>query len=304
MRRFLVPFVLLLTLSPVLFAQENNEEGSTRADSAPQGLEVQDGKATIGGIEFEIGPCVGRFGNYAEVEVPEGLLFTGRAGTVEFLTQNQNITGDSEVGMVAEQEWFVIFSYDESGHVKDDEKDELDADDLLATLKENNEYGNEVRKQRGWAPMELVGWHKPPFYDPKTNNLTWATIVRSEQSESINWSTKLLGRTSTMNVDLVVSPQMIDAAMPKFEELMAGYAYTDGHKYAEFRPGDKVAQYGLTALVAGGAGVVAFKTGLLATIWKFMGKIWYLVLAGLAAAFSAIKRLFGGKKEVSESTGS
>ena len=37
-----------------------------------------------------------------------------------------------------------------------------------------------------------------------------------------------------------------------------------GERYAEYRPGDKIAKYGLAALVTGGAAVVAVKTGLFA----------------------------------------
>jgi uncharacterized membrane-anchored protein len=259
------------------------------------------GKLELWGIEFEVGPCTGSLGQWADVKVPEGLLFTGRKGTVDYLTRGQNPTGESEIGMVlaTESDWFVIFSYEESGHV------ELDADALLKTLQEANEYGNEIRKERGWSRLDLVGWHKPPFYDEKTNNLTWATIVRSEHGQAINWSTKLLGRTGTMNVDLVVGLEDIEAAMPAFDDLLAGYAYRDGHKYAQFKPGDKVAEYGLTALVAGGAGVVAFKTGLFAVLGKWAGKLWFVIVAAVAAVFAWVKRTFGfGNKESSENPGS
>ncbi|MDZ4774378.1 MAG: DUF2167 domain-containing protein [Planctomycetota bacterium] len=311
MRYTLAPLAFLALSSP-LFSASNSVQGEAetptqQAESDPLGYEVKDGKTTIAGIEFEVGPCVGHLGTYAEINVPAGLLFSGRKGTVDFLTLNQNPTGDSEFGMVLEPEvgWFVIFSYDESGYVKDDDKDELDPDDLLDVLKQGTEYGNEVRKQRGWAALEIVGWHKAPFYDPKTNDLTWATILRSEGHDTINWSTKLLGRTGTMNVDLVVGPESIDAAMPKFENLMGGYAYADGNRYAQFKPGDKIAEYGLAALVAGGAGAVAFKTGLFGKLWGFIGKLWYLILAGLAVVFSGIKKMLGiGKKDAGETGGS
>jgi uncharacterized membrane-anchored protein len=311
MRRLLALFALsvLVATSPSSANawQESTSAATEQAQSDPRGFEVKDGKTTLAGIEFQVGPCTGHLGTYAEVQVPEGLLFAPRKGTVEYLALTQNPSGDSEFGMVLDPEvgWFVIFSYDESGHVKDDDKDDLDADDLLDTLKQGNEYGNEERKKRGWDTLELVGWHKPPFYDPKTNNLTWATIVRSEKSESINWSTKLLGRTGTMNVDLVVGPTEIDAAMPKFETLMSGYTYTDGNKYAEFKPGDKVAEYGLTALVAGGAGVVALKTGLFAKFWGVIVKFAKFIIIGIAALFAALKKFLGfGKKESNEGTSS
>jgi DNA-directed RNA polymerase beta' subunit len=45
----------------------------------------------------------------------------------------------------------------------------------------------------------------------------------------------------------------------------------------------------LTALVAGGAGAIAAKTGLLAKAWK-------LILVGIAAVGAWLKKLFGGDK--------
>ena len=41
-----------------------------------------------------------------------------------------------------------------------------------------------------------------------------------------------------------------------------------GSRYAEFGQGDKIAAYGLTALVAGGAGAALAKSGLLSKMWK------------------------------------
>ena len=53
--------------------------------------------------------------------------------------------------------------------------------------------------------------------------------------------------------------------------------------YSDFRAGDKVAEYGLATLVAGGATAVAAKTGLLAKLWK-------LIAAGIAALIAFLKR--------------
>src|SRR4030095_12825273 len=103
------------------------------------------------------------------IQVPEGLAFANRANTRKLLELTQNIPGGGEVGaVVSEDGWFVIFTYEESGHVKDEDKNDLDADDLLDTLKEQNEAGNDVRKSRGWAPPDLQGGHKPPLYGPST----------------------------------------------------------------------------------------------------------------------------------------
>ena len=107
----------------------------------------------------------------------------------------------------------MIFEYDESGYVKDTEKATLDGDKILATLREGQESGNEERRRRGWEELTIGGWIRPPYYDEETNNLTWAIRGRSGDEkndgsdDAINFSTRILGREGTMNVDLVVSPR-------------------------------------------------------------------------------------------------
>jgi len=255
--------------------------------------EIRDGKFTYEGIEFHVGPCNVALGDQAELTVPEGMIFANGDGARRLLEDGQNLTSGREVGMVTTMDfhWQVFFEFDATGYVKDDEKDSLDADALLEHYHDGVAASNEERERRGWEKLELVGWHKAPFYDTKTNNLTWSLLLKGGEHRTVNWSTRLLGRGGTMNVDLVLSPDRVDAVLPQFESLLAGFRYVSGKTYAEFRAGDKIAEVGLMALVAGGAGAVAFKTGLLAKFWKF-------IVGGIIAVAALFKRIFGfGKKD-------
>jgi len=250
------------------------------------------------GLHWQKGPCVGDLGPQAQIQVPEGCLFSDGAGARALLESWKNPTNGDELGVVwslslaDERQWYVFFTFRGDGYVKDDDK-QIDADALLASMKESNEAGNEERKKRGWPSITLLGWQKPPFYDPKTNNLTWATLLQGQESQSVNWSTRMLGRAGVMEVDLVLGPEELEASLPGFEALMSGYEFKSGHKYAEFKAGDKIAEYGLAALVAGGAGALALKTGLFAKLWK-------LLIIPLGAAAAWLKRLITGKKKPNE----
>ncbi|MCL5287825.1 MAG: DUF2167 domain-containing protein, partial [Acidobacteria bacterium] len=193
--------------------------------------------------------------------------------------------------------------------VKDDEKDKLDSDAILKSLQEGTEESNKIRKQRGWQLFHVAGWSKPPFYNPTTNNLTWSirgvadAMGNEPAGESINYSLRILGRRGTMNVDLVLSPHQVDAVVPEFENLMTGFSYVSGQKYAEFRAGDKVAAYGLTALVVGGAAAAAAKSGLLAKFWKVI-VLAFVALAGfIKKIFLYFRRMISGQA-AAEDTGS
>ena len=246
-------------------------------------------------IEWTEGPTVGRLGDVAQIQVPAGYQFSGASGAQRFLELTENVPSGRELGILIPdveddtQFWFVIFEFDESGYVKDEDRDELDADELLATLQRGNDAANEIRRERGWTTLRIVGWDKPPFYDERTNNLTWAirgaVDEGADAGESVNYSTRILGRYGTMNVDLVLDPTLLDAVVPEFEALMADFEYLPGSRYAEWVEGDPVAAYGLAALVAGGAGALALKSGLLQKFGK-------AIIVGVVAIVTAIGKFF------------
>nr|MEE4269286.1 DUF2167 domain-containing protein [Candidatus Krumholzibacteria bacterium] len=247
-----------------------------------------------GGLDWIYGPTTAPLGQVAEIDVPDGYQFVAGQGTRDLLEYFENPTNGHELGLIMPMPgddgvmpWFVVFEYDASGYVKDDEKDNLDADAILAGIREGNAHANKVRRERGWETIEVVGWQTAPYYDPETNNLKWAIIGSSSGGQSVNFSTRLLGRGGTMSADLVAGPDQFYTCLPDYEAVMTGYRFTEGHRYAEFRKGDKVAKYGLTALVAGGVGAVAMKTGLLARFWKF-------IVLGVVAFFGFIRRAIGG----------
>ena len=209
-----------------------------------------------------------------------------------------SLTSGSELGALwhagggLDQSWWVFFEFSDGGYVKDDDR-KIDADGLLKEMQEGTRANNEERRKRGWPEMKLLGWHKAPFYDETTHNLTWSKLIESEGSQSVNWTTKLLGRGGNMSVDLVLGPERVEAALPVFGKLLEGFEYKSGHKYAEFKAGDKIAEYGLAGLVGLGAGALALKTGLFAKLWK-------LLIIPIAAVGAWLKKLFSGSKKPNE----
>jgi uncharacterized membrane-anchored protein len=259
--------------------------------------------ATDSPIDWIKGPAVGRLGTYAEIQVPEGFLFTDRKGTIKLLELTQNIPNGYEVGAMIpvvdekEEMWFVTFDFNPVGFVKDDERDKIVASSLLESIQKGTEEANKMRREKGWGEFHVVGWSQEPFYDPRTNNLTWAILGRSDDGEAVNHSVRILGRRGTMNVDLVLSPARYTAVVPAFESLLNGFKFSEGQRYADFMKGDRVAAYGLTALIAGGAGAVAVKTGLLAKFWKLLVGILLVAKKALIAlvigTIALFRKIFG-----------
>jgi uncharacterized membrane-anchored protein len=244
--------------------------------------------------DFLQGPAKAALGGIAEIQVPEGYTFTGAEGTKKLMEMMGNTVDGSELGFLAptNSNWFVLFEFDDTGYVKDDEKDKLDADAMLKSIRRGTEQANKQRKQMGIPPVTVVGWEQPPKYNPETHNLEWCIRGESEGDPVVNYNTRVLGRKGVMRVTVVGDPEEVKTALPDFKQLMAGYHFISGQTYAEYKPGDKVAKYGLAALVVGGAGVGAAKLGLLGPVILFFKKAWYLVVAALVAVVSFIKKLF------------
>jgi uncharacterized membrane-anchored protein len=278
--------------------------------AAPSAHAQESSSSPLDRIAWANGPVKGQLNDVAQVSAPAGCRFTDAKGAKDFMVLTENPPTGREAGVVlckgdgGENDfWFVVFEYDASGYVKDDEKTKLNAKKILSTIQEGTEAGNGERRRRGWEEIEVTGWQAAPFYDDATHNLTWATRLRAKggTEETVNHSVRLLGRGGVMNVDLVASKEQYAKVLDTFSELLSTYEYVPGSRYAEWRAGDKVAEYGLTALVAGGAGAAAMKLGLFGKLWKFilgivlaLKKLLIVAVAGVAAF---MKKLFGKKKE-------
>jgi uncharacterized membrane-anchored protein len=245
-------------------------------------------------LDWQLAPLLAPIGeDLAEVALPEGFLYLDQAGTAKLMELTGNPVNGSELATVAPAEgggWFLIFEWSEIGWVDDAERDSLDADALLASMKEGTEAANEARRERGWPTIELVGWKEAPHYDERTNNLTWAIEGRSEGQVVLNRLVKLLGRRGVMTVTLVGSPEELATATPQVDRLLEGYRFRPGSTYAEYLPGtDTAAQVGLAALVVGGGAAALAKSGLLAKLWKPLA-------VGAVALLAGLRRLFGRKQ--------
>jgi uncharacterized membrane-anchored protein len=243
-------------------------------------------------LAWQRGPGEGTIAAKAKIRIPEGYGFLDDRNTRRFIELMGNPPRDGHY-MIAPLalDWFAVFSFDAIGYVKDDEK--IDADALLKSLKEGDARGNEERKRLGMSQIFTDGWHVPPHYDGETKRLGWGVRLRDEKGRAnVNYTSRLLGRTGVMSAVLVTSPETLNEDMKLFNGALKGFEFVAGEKYAEFKSGDRIAEYGLAALVLGGAAAAAAKAGWL----KFLGKFWVVILAGLALVWALIKKLFGRRE--------
>ncbi|WP_375769410.1 DUF2167 domain-containing protein [Archangium gephyra] len=257
-------------------------------------------------FNWQPGPQKVELGHELTLDLPAEHVFLAKAEAMKLLEMNGSFYNDNVLGVVASKEenasWVVIVRYEDEGYIKDDE--EIDAGELLTSIKEGTEEANKERVERGFSALHVKDWTEKPHYDKSRHHLVWALDAVSDNGTSVNYSTRVLGRRGYVSMNLVVDPVGLAGSKPHIEKLLASTRFNSGARYEDFQEGtDKVAEFGLAGLVLGGAGMGAAKlakVGILAKMGKFLLAI---LIAGkkavvplLVAVGALFSKLFGGKK--------
>ena len=207
----------------------------------------------------------------------------------------------ADVGPLDSHGWGVVISYEENGYVKDNDADTINYPDLLKQMQQAVHDANDERTRQGYPAMELVGWAAPPHYDHATHKLYWAKefSVTGNEDDSLNYDVRILGRRGVLVLSAVSSMRdyaRISADMP---DVIGMVDFQPGNLYSDFDPAvDKVAKYGLAALIAGGALGAAAKLGLLKFLWPALFALKKFIIVIVVAVGAGIKKLmsiFKGK---------
>lgn len=268
------------------------------ADESPASPDAAqaDARQKLSALHWVNGPQkVQLFGN-SSLQVPADYVFLDQAETAKLQALEHNLSNGTEYFFAPKNgRWEVFFSYSDDGYVKDDEK--IDEAALLKNIQENTVAGNKMRRERGWDEMQVVGWQTAPHYETQANRLEWAIDGKNLRTNDVvvNFNTRILGRGGVMSAVLVSSPDSLDDAIADFKSTLTGFEYLPGKRYAEYKPGDKIAKYGLAALITGGAAAIAVKTGLWKVILGGLVAGWKFIAAAAAAIFGGLARRFKRK---------
>ena len=248
------------------------------------------------------GPADIELKDQAKLALPEGFAFMPRDHAVKVMELMGNQTDERFIGLImpmTDEEWFVTVDFEESGYIKDDEAKDWDADGLLENLKEGTEHGNERRKDLGIPPIKVTRWIESPTYDAALRHLVWSAELRLQNGEDpdpgVNYNTYVLGREGFVSMCLVTSLSTVESEKPAAQKLLAAVNFNDGKRYEDFDSStDKVAAYGLAALVGG---VAAKKLGLIAMAVAFFAKFAKLIVVGAVAVGAGVMKMIKGKAD-------
>ncbi|MQA53275.1 DUF2167 domain-containing protein [Pseudomonas piscis] len=243
-------------------------------------------------------------GDIASLDLSKEFYYLTPKDTEKLLTEGWgNPPGFTTLGMIvpsavsplAAEGWGVIISYKNDGHISDDDAAKIDYQDLLKEMQAADEEDNKERKEQGYSAIHLLGWAEQPSYDAQSHKMYWARELKAEGAESntLNYSIRVLGREGVLELNAVASMQDLPTIKREIPKVLAFTNFTDGNRYADYNPStDKLATYGLAALVAGG---IASKAGLFAKLGVLLLAGKKFIVIGVLAVVAFIGRLFKKK---------
>ncbi|MCF8253482.1 MAG: DUF2167 domain-containing protein [Bacteroidia bacterium] len=233
----------------------------------------------------------------ATLTVPEGFEFLNKEQSRYVLEDLWGNPEDSSIlglllpkgrGVLKENSWVFVLSFDEMGYVKDDDAGNIDYDELLEEQQKENRDNNPERIKMGYQPIEFVGWADAPYYDKDNKVLHWAKELKfgEDSLNTLNYNLRILGRKGLFMLNAVASMNELPEVKANVDDILLCIKFKEGHQYADYIPDvDNVAAWTIGGLVAG---KILAKAGLFVLIAKF----WKIIALAVAAGGSAIWKYF------------
>jgi uncharacterized membrane-anchored protein len=163
---------------------------------------------------------------------------------------------------------------------------------MLKQMQDEARASNPQREKAGYPAIEIVGWAAPPHYDQGTNKLYWAKELNfaGAGEHTLNYDIRVLGRGGYLSFNAVAGMHqlgMVKASMPRVLDMAE---FDAGQRYSDFdAKTDKIAAYGIGALVAG---AIAAKAGLFAKLLALLIAFKKAIIVGVLAVAAGVRRFF------------
>ncbi len=264
--------------------------------AAAQESEQQTAEGFLASLDFRQGE-IALLADVATLNVPEDFYYLSPSDAQKVLVEAWgNPPGEETLGMLFPSDvtpldpeaWAVVFSYDADGHVSDEDAGGIDYAAMLEDMQAGAREESEARVEQGYSSIEIVGWARPPHYDASTHKLYWAKEIKfgDDPEHTLNYNLRVLGRQGVLVMNFVAGMAQLADIESKLDGVLAIAEFDQGSRYADFDPSvDKVAAYGIGALIAG---KLAAKAGLFAKLGVLLlafKKFWIIGLIGVAALF-------------------
>lgn len=299
---FLVVLLAQAVVAPAFAAPATSSQGESPAAAATAPTAESDEEMSpetfVASLHFQKGKVVVG-DNLATFDLPSNFVFLGSADAERVLEAWGNPPSDEPpLGMLMPAgvspfdaaSWAVTVEYEESGYVSDEDAAKIDYAEMLKDMQDDVHEANPEREKQGFEAIELIGWAAPPRYDAAEKKLYWAKELKfgDAKEHTLNYNIRVLGRKGVLVLNFIAGMEQLPDIEKNVGKVLAMTEFNPGSRYADFNPSmDKVAAYGLGALIAG---KVAAKAGLFATLLILLKKLWVIPALAIGWIARRIKR--------------
>ncbi len=258
--------------------------------AAPQNTDKQ-----LEALDWAAGPVKLTSSN-ATLTLPPHVFAVHGAGAQKF---NKLINGDADPTLEAvaqSNEAAVYFEYTDSGYVTADDWTSVDPKSMLDGITKNTDDANADRKTAGLPALHTLGWIQEPTFDKKTNTVRWAVSLKSDDNPKpfVNSIALVLGRHGYEEITVAESTTAYKSGTAFLNGIVGGMHFSQGARYRDFISGDKLAGFGIAALVGTAAGATIAKTIGFAGLLLLLKKFGILLVAVVVGAYRWIKSKVSG----------
>jgi uncharacterized membrane-anchored protein len=271
--------VLVCVIGPAAFA-ETPQEHSRHAAAEFDKMHWKNGTQKLGESH----------GTFA---VPRGgkILIGSEAIRADELINGAKDTSIEGFAAIAHRSLYV--SYSDEGYVTADDWNDVKADELLKSIKDGTAQGNAERAKNGLGSLYVDGWVQKPTFDSKRKSVRWVMRSHDEAGRTvINAVALQLGRHGYERFTLVSDGRDPHGDATILANAVGGYRFDPGSRFSDYVQGDKLAGYGVAALVGTAAGATIAKTVGFGAILLLIKKFFLVIVALIVGGFSYVKRFF------------
>jgi len=282
----------LLAVTSLAHAQDDDAQARAKMQQFISSLHFKEGEIAVPGAQarFKLGPDFSYLEQADARRVVEQLWGNPPDESVLGLVVPRGR------GLLDQHGWAVVVTYSDDGYVSDEDAAKIDYAKLLKDMQAETRAANGERKDAGYEPVNLVGWAVPPRYDGASKKLYWAKELdfAGTDQHTLNYDIRVLGRRGYLSLNAVAGVSDLADVQSGMQQLLPMTEFDAGSRYADYdAKNDKLAAYGIAALIGGG---IAAKAGLFAKLGVLLlaGKKFVVLL--LAGGVAAWRKLSGKGK--------
>jgi uncharacterized membrane-anchored protein len=224
--------------------------------------------------------------------VPRGGTMVSGAEAVRADNLINGTDDTSTEGFVELKHRSLYLSYTDEGFVTADDWKDVNADELLKNIRDSTDEANEQRTKSGVSALHIDGWVQKPVFDEARKSVRWVTRAHDDHGSLVNAVALQLGRHGYERFTLVSDGSDPKGDAAQLAAAVQAYRFDKGFRFSDYVPGDKVAGYGIAALVGTAAGATIAKTVGFGAILLLIKKFFLVFVALGLGAFRYLKGMF------------